>query len=144
MICQNCGYDDNGTGDFAHACTPLNLSDSAVQKRLAAQWGYVPAQSVLADAIIDDLQTQYDTDDVLIKLADTIATVKDLATMDREQVINELRRFATLIAAAEREACAEVCTKLLAPKQPLRKDPGRAWIAATLDCAAAIRERGKE
>lgn len=41
MICQNCGYDDNGTGDFAHACKPLNLSDPTVQKRLAAQWGYV-------------------------------------------------------------------------------------------------------
>ena len=41
MICQNCGYDDNGTGDFAHACKPLNLSDPAVQKRLATQWGYV-------------------------------------------------------------------------------------------------------
>lgn len=41
MNCQSCGYDDNGTGDFAHACAPLNLSDPAVQKRLATQWGYV-------------------------------------------------------------------------------------------------------
>lgn len=37
--------DNNGTGDFAHACAPLNLNDPAVQKRLAAQWGYVPATS---------------------------------------------------------------------------------------------------
>lgn len=44
MICKQCGYDDNGTGDFAQVCMPLNLSDPAVQKRLATQWGYVPAE----------------------------------------------------------------------------------------------------
>ena len=31
---------------LAPAAQDLNLSDPAVQKRLAAQWGYVPAQSV--------------------------------------------------------------------------------------------------
>ena len=43
MICQRCGYDDEGTVDFAHACTALNLCDISVQKRLAAQWGYGPS-----------------------------------------------------------------------------------------------------
>ena len=27
MICKNCGYDDNGTGDFSHACKPQQAPD---------------------------------------------------------------------------------------------------------------------
>jgi len=40
-------------------------------------------------------------------------------------------RFAALVAAAEREACAKVCDEM-----PLRKFPAR-----PSDCAAAIRAR---
>lgn len=25
MKCNKCGYDDNGTGDFAHVCGPVNI-----------------------------------------------------------------------------------------------------------------------
>lgn len=67
----------------------INLSDPAVQRRLAAQWGYVPAGAHLApsvkDAIIDDLQSQFDSDgitehdsgDALILLSAAIAAVED-------------------------------------------------------------------
>jgi len=46
-----------------------------------------------------------------------------------------LERFATLVAAAEREACAKVCDDLVLAH------PGRADLTAQ-QCALAIRERG--
>ena len=48
-----------------------------------------------------------------------------------------LRRFAALVAAAEREACAKVCEVLrpFGPELALQK-------ATAEDCAAAIRARG--
>lgn len=48
--------------------------------------------------------------------------------------------FAASVAAAEREACAKVCEGLMSPSQI--SDPGRSWIAGTMDSAAAIRSRG--
>ena len=45
----------------------------------------------------------------------------------------QVERFATLIAAAEREACAKVCDGM---------DHNGVMIAA--DCAAAIRARGEK
>ena len=47
----------------------------------------------------------------------------------------ELERFAKLVAAAEREACAKVCDELVL------EHPGRADLTAK-QCAFAIRERG--
>jgi hypothetical protein len=44
----------------------------------------------------------------------------------------ELERFADLVAAAEREACAKVC------------EEWGAWNNVAQDCAAAIRARGKQ
>ena len=53
-----------------------------------------------------------------------------------------LERFAAIVAAAEREACARVCEDL----EPDNRHEG-AWIAGwcdgTNDCAAAIRARGE-
>jgi hypothetical protein len=46
-----------------------------------------------------------------------------------------LERFAKLVAAAEREACAKVCDDLVLAH------PGRADLTAQ-QCAIAIRERG--
>jgi hypothetical protein len=43
-----------------------------------------------------------------------------------------LERFAALVAAAEREACAKVC-----------EDYGPARVLSGEDCAAAIRARGE-
>ena len=48
-----------------------------------------------------------------------------------------IKTFAALVAAAEREACANVC-EILAWSQD------STWKAATMDCAAAIRARGQE
>lgn len=47
-----------------------------------------------------------------------------------------LERFATLVAAHEREACAKVCKELVL------EHPGRADLTAQ-QCAAAIRARGE-
>ena len=49
--------------------------------------------------------------------------------------IEPLERFANLVAAAEREACAKVCDVLVL------EHPGRADLTAK-QCAFAIRERG--
>jgi hypothetical protein len=48
---------------------------------------------------------------------------------------DEVERFANLVAAAEREACAKVCENLVI------EHPGRADLTAK-QCAFAIRERG--
>ncbi len=50
---------------------------------------------------------------------------------------DEIERFAALVAAAEREACANVCEILAWSKDST-------WKAATMDCASAIRARGQE
>ena len=74
-----------------------------------------------------------------------------------EYVEERLKRFATLIAAAEREACAKVCEGIAADRWALYKgrppytgsEDGRACqqtqgenIGAE-DCASAIRARGE-
>jgi hypothetical protein len=49
---------------------------------------------------------------------------------------DEVERFAALVAAKEREACAKVCNELVLAH------PGRADLTAD-QCVAAIRARGK-
>jgi hypothetical protein len=51
---------------------------------------------------------------------------------------NVLERFAALVAAAEREACAKVCDAV----QKKNEDDG-AWMWEARNCAAAIRARGE-
>ena len=53
--------------------------------------------------------------------------------------ITAMERFAALVAAAEREACAQVCDERAA-KSPMGSDEQ----CEAEDCAAAIRARGKE
>jgi hypothetical protein len=53
--------------------------------------------------------------------------------------IEELERFAALVAAAERKACAKVCDAV----QKKNEDDG-AWMWEARNCAAAIRARGNE
>ena len=48
-----------------------------------------------------------------------------------------LTRFAALVAAAEREACAELCEEMEDRENPYERN------VAVLDCAAAIRARGE-
>ena len=52
---------------------------------------------------------------------------------------DQLERFANLVAAAEREACAKVCDELVTHAQT--KGDNDAMFAA-IACAFAIRERG--
>ena len=55
----------------------------------------------------------------------------------------ELERFAALIAAAEREACAKVCDAV-AKKMDDEGEGPTGYIAWVADCAAAIRARGNK
>jgi hypothetical protein len=53
-----------------------------------------------------------------------------------------LERFAHLVAAKEREACAKVCEELPAPN--IYSDTDKAmWDVTCIDCADAIRARGQ-
>jgi hypothetical protein len=58
------------------------------------------------------------------------------------EIIVSVERFANLVAAAEREACALVCEDLPAPPD-VPRDRATVWDVATLDCAAAIRARSQ-
>lgn len=49
-------------------------------------------------------------------------------------------RFAALVAAAERKACAEVCEQLAERNAP---DAHVAWVLGNKECVAAIRARGE-
>jgi hypothetical protein len=51
----------------------------------------------------------------------------------------QLERFAALVAAHEREACAKVCDAV----QKKNEDDG-AWMWEARNCAAAIRARGEK
>ena len=60
--------------------------------------------------------------------------------------ITDLERFAALVAAAEREACAKVCDETLAQhymKQTIPERDEALFLAVCVDCAAAIRARGQ-
>ena len=51
--------------------------------------------------------------------------------------VDGLERFAALVAAAEREACAKVC-------EEIANKPSNMVLGVALDCAAAIRARGEK
>ena len=55
------------------------------------------------------------------------------------QTPKDLEAFASLVAAAEREACAKVCVALA--ERSIWWDINE--IEAAVECAAAIRERGE-
>ena len=76
---------------------------------------------------------------------------EDIIRMAREAGIRDctcngefgcLERFAALVAAAEREACAKVCEGLT-PEWPDQLGIAQAERTTMLDCAAAIRARGR-
>ena len=54
-----------------------------------------------------------------------------------------IERFAELIRADEREACAKVCEELV-PDISRTANDASVWDVATCDCAAAIRSRSSE
>jgi len=55
---------------------------------------------------------------------------------------DQMREYANLVAAHEREQCALVCEDLPAPPD-VPRDRATVWDVATLDCAAAIRQRSQ-
>ena len=58
--------------------------------------------------------------------------------LGNEHVVEFMARFAALVAAAEREACAKVCASLDETDMRSRYDYRR----GVLDCVDAIRARG--
>jgi hypothetical protein len=72
--------------------------------------------------------------DDIIRMAQDVSGVEFPASMDGVKIgmsIEHLERFANLVAAAEREACAKVC-----------EAEGERVDASWVSCAFAIRERG--
>jgi len=89
------------------------------------------------------------TEDEIIEMARE-AGWKDLRDFDLE--MNEdifmgrsadLVAFAKLVAAKEREACAQVCEDLPAPDIYSNTDMSM-WDVTCMDCAEAIRARGEQ
>jgi hypothetical protein len=54
----------------------------------------------------------------------------------------DLKKFVILVAAAEREACAKVCDDLPVPPY-VPDNNAHIWDVTCVDCAEAIRARGK-
>ena len=56
--------------------------------------------------------------------------------------VSQIERFAALVAAAEREACAKVCDDIF--RHWIQTDPDEKFATPDADdCARAIRERGE-
>jgi hypothetical protein len=80
-------------------------------------------------------------------------TRDDIMRMSREAVTKDdggyfstyeyLERFAALVAAAEREACAKVCDAA-AKKMDDEGEGPTGYISWVYDCATAIRARGNK
>ena len=72
-----------------------------------------------------------------------IRMAREAGLFTHKEVQPELERFATLVAAHEREACAEVCKKHADVYENLEQNPTAqsAW-AACIDNRDAIRARG--
>jgi len=82
------------------------------------------------------------TRDDIIKMAKE-AGIKQAIETPHLLMVHELERFAALVAAAEREACAKVCDeKVDAEYKTGKVDHNEmAWTQA---CAIAIRARGEQ
>ena len=60
-----------------------------------------------------------------------------------EASLSRLEALVKLVAAKEREECAQTCENLPIPNQ-FSESEGSIWDVAALDCAAAIRARGEQ
>ena len=67
-----------------------------------------------------------------------------LAYGSDEKPLGSVTRFAALVAAAEREACAKVCEGLGVHPALNVFNGGPEWYKHGKDCAAAIRARGNK
>ena len=76
----------------------------------------------------------------ILRLADKVGMMPFAMTPRyQSQLAKQLGEFATLVAAAEREACAKVCEDAISPYVT---DSGGMKLV-TLALAAAIRKRGE-
>jgi hypothetical protein len=84
----------------------------------------------------------------IIRMARAAASADGTNPLDRNVVLYAaksavfLERFAALVAAAEREACAMACEGLT-PEWPDQPGIAQAEWMTMLDCAATIRARGQ-
>ena len=75
--------------------------------------------------------------DDIIRLAREAGLALYVNDVTEEPYALTLERFAALVAATEREACAELCEEMEDRENPYDRN------VAVLDCAAAIRARGE-
>ena len=61
--------------------------------------------------------------------------------MPHDHVLHGIERFAALVAAAEREACAKMCENMTLEWED-QPSIAQAELATMMDCALAIRSRG--
>jgi hypothetical protein len=79
------------------------------------------------------------TRDDIIRLAREAELFND----DQEPLSEHLERFAALVAAVEREACAKVCEELESQRINSSSLSGMIFGSSAEECAAAIRARGE-
>jgi uncharacterized protein YfcZ (UPF0381/DUF406 family) len=86
------------------------------------------------------------TDDDIISMAREAGFIVDEQSQEMQpncifhtwHMVDEgLARFAALVAAAEREACATICDEIA-------NKPSNVVLGVAVDCAAAIRARGEK
>ena len=77
------------------------------------------------------------TRDDISRMAEAAGFPARRAFSDLSDLYPRLERFAALVAAAEREACAQVCDEIA-------NKPSNMVLGVALDCAAAIRARGEK
>lgn len=80
-------------------------------------------------------------DDILTMASESYCWHVNLSG-DRAASIARLQRFAELVAAAERDACAKACEEY-AHKYAKDDDESKAQAWMMLQCAEAIRARGQ-
>jgi hypothetical protein len=88
----------------------------------------------------EKMRKQESAQDEIIELARQSGWTDDL--LEVSFVTPMLERFAKLVAAKEREACAKVCDELPAPDFYTDACAGM-WDITTLRCGDAIRARGE-
>lgn len=86
------------------------------------------------------------TDDDIVKMAREVGLIPDNShPMPQTRYMHakeeSLKRFARLVAAAERERCAKVCEEL---RRPNYSGETGDWIDGTIACAHAIRALGDD
>jgi len=79
----------------------------------------------------------------IIRMAREAGAMFDHMTWVERDLAPVFERFAALVAAAEREACAKVCEGLGVHPALNIFNGGPEWYKHGKDCAAAIRARGQ-